>query len=118
MSSNGGFPSSSDDGDVLVTEPLQSFSSPGDPEVEPTQIEADIEPATQIDFAVEIPRVDGLDEYRYLPGHSVVRRILGKESGDFYKVELESSDRELVSGVLNQTLSPWVSSPGIRLLLA
>ncbi|KAN0080601.1 PHD/FYVE-zinc-finger like domain containing protein [Elaphomyces granulatus] len=97
MSSNGGFPSSSDDGDVLVTEPLQSFSSPGDPEVEPTQIEADIEPATQIDFAVEIPRVDGLDEYRYLPGHSVVRRILGKESGDFYKVELESSDRELIS---------------------
>jgi hypothetical protein len=119
MSSNEGS-SPSDDGDVLVTNLLQRFSPPdNNSEVEPTQIgrleTTDIEPATDglpghIGFAVEVPIVDSVGEYRSLPGHSVVRRILGKEStlkGDFYKVELESSDKELVSGVhrnLSQTL--------------
>ena len=127
MSSNES-PSPSDDGDVLVTDLLQRLSPPdNNSEVEPTQIRraleaTDIEPASYgIGFAVEVPIVDNVGEYRSLPGHSVVRRILGKEStlkGDFYKVELESSDKELVSGInrnLSQTLGVL---PDVHLLTA
>jgi hypothetical protein len=50
--------------------------------------------------AVEVPAINNEEEYDFLPGHSIIRHIMAVQhtaNGDFYRVELESSDKELVS---------------------
>jgi hypothetical protein len=61
--------------------------------------------------AVEVPIIKNVEEYDFLPGHSVIRHVLGKKrttGGNFYNVELESSDKELVSGFQKRHGSTFV----------
>ena len=53
----------------------------------------------QHQFFIDIPVLDEDEEmeYKYLPGHFAVRRILSEFRGDRYLVKLMSDERQMVS---------------------
>lgn len=54
----------------------------------------------QQQFYIEVPRMpeEEKKKYEYLPGHFSVRKVLSKREDNHYVVELESGERDVVSG--------------------
>ena len=54
-------------------------------------------PRSRGGFIIEIPDIPNKDEYRHLPGHFDVSRVLSEYSASRYLVKLRSGERDIVS---------------------
>lgn len=104
----------SDDGDELVAELLQQFAVPvttstrdhsaqesrGSSAGAKTVYVQHERESNSTFVGVEIPHIQDIDGYEYLPGHDEVQRILSKGNtprGPYYWVQFQSGDKDLVS---------------------
>lgn len=87
---------------TLTMRDIEQLDDDGDEQVEDEDSLIQVIPDFQHKFFIDVPKLDEQEkeEYKHLPGHFSVQKIMSESRDDRYLVKLMSGERQMVSLVL------------------